>query len=251
MKNLTMLTIQRLIHQILGLCGLQIRRKPLKSKGQRIVSKLETIEYLFNSEDKLLLVLQMGRVGSKAIVRLLHNNGVKCWHSHSLSEQSSGPVYSADRFLRYRLFLDEEETRLTKPTRIITVFREPIGHIISQYFKALNQRQEKHNFTVLTTFIEKKHGILNLEFAKRYLLRVVDPFTPGIAFTTLPNLSTVIITTTLPSSLSATIVCFDVANRSKIMTSGFSFSNRDTSASLSGSVTPIAKIGNSVFCNIK
>ena len=128
----------------------------------------------------------MGAVGSNAIARFLRNNRINCFHGHWLTESSidlsefaqcgtdclspaganSLPYVNLRyRFLRNKLFLGEG-TYLTKPTKIITMFREPIDYLISQYLRAFTRG--------LDDLIKKKYGTLNLESAVMYFLECVD-----------------------------------------------------------------------------
>lgn len=187
---------RRTINQILSLFGLEIRRKRPRGKGHALIQQFELVERAFNSDNDLILIFQMAGVGSLSLRKYLTNNGLNPFNLHALSETGMPMIPSTMRasrslsktnslkrqqltheFLRSRLFVESGE-RLTKPTKIITVFREPIDYLISHYFKALHVRQQPGftglDFTGLTALIEREHGALNVETLTRYFLECVD-----------------------------------------------------------------------------
>lgn len=167
------------INRILGICGFELigghifRRTAVlsTSTGQRQLKRLAGVEEFVNRCDELVLVLQMGAVGSLSIVKLLKDNGVASFHVHSLNNFSGTRSRSSvDGFLRYLLFEGKEsEECLAKPTKIITGYREPISYLISFYFKDYYRGGLKE-------IIERKFGTSDLTSIKRHFLECADVY---------------------------------------------------------------------------
>ena len=155
-----MLIIKRLINQILGLCGLEIRKisPSVPKKTQSLIRKFSDVEHFLDSTEEPILVLQMGRVGSTSVLQFLKTSGLNAYQIHSISQTGNritGRRYLPAEFLRSQL-CGIDGGKICRPMKIITMFREPISLLISRYFRLLSGRQ-------FAGVIAKKHGMLNLE----------------------------------------------------------------------------------------
>lgn len=115
-----------------------------------MLNKLNYYNKTYRENDKLVLIHQMGKVGSTSVTKSLKRDGFSPIHIHSFFSPLSSdmykkyesiryyrsPLYNKKYFLRNQFILKLLKNR--KKLKIISLVREPISRNVSMYFQAFH-----------------------------------------------------------------------------------------------------------------
>jgi len=191
--NIVTLIFKKIINGILSFINLEMKRiqKIPITFERKIDDILDLEDKIFNFNNELILIYQMGKVASSTIHNSLLKRGFNAFHFHHLNDITSSQLeyiikhdYTPtnyieeilrgnlrSKFLLNRIFLNDK-THVNR-IKIISLTREPISYLISSFFQNYSSFYsyyfDKSNLT-------DKYSLKNIKSLKRYFLDHVDRY---------------------------------------------------------------------------
>ncbi|MRG85069.1 putative capsular polysaccharide synthesis family protein [Salinibacillus xinjiangensis] len=131
--------------------------------------------YLITHKD-VILIYQMGKVGSSSIVKSLKDIGIYCIHTHRLNTKypfttKFQKIYQTLRAKMIKRFLKN------KNIKIVTLTRDPIGRNLSGFFQNLEdftyQSNTQQQF-LLNLFFEKENSFYTINWFNNEIKKIFD-----------------------------------------------------------------------------
>ena len=183
-----------MVKAISTLLKIEIKRTEKKHhlKSKKPIDPILNLENkIYNFDNELILIYQMGKVASSTIYKSLIKRSFNTLHFHHLTDKTSSqleyitkhsyvPVDFIEsilrgnlrsKFLLNRIFLNDSEH--LKNIKIISIVREPVGYLISAFFQ---NYLFFYNYFSDKSEINEKYSIKILNPLKKYFLNYVNTY---------------------------------------------------------------------------